>query len=270
MYKRRCSCINCGKIGHHSKQCDEPVTSLGIILYRIIDDKINIVMIQRRNSLCYVELLRGRYESSNEKYIVSLLNNITPEEKECLRNPDFDILWDNLWMNQSNKQYRSDYTNSKNKFNKLNICDLLDKSDKSGKVYDTPEWGFPKGRRNFKENDLPCALREFTEETDISINNINVVKNIYPLKEEFLANNSVRYKHIYYLSKIKDTHKNDTLGINPENASQITEVGDIKWFDKVTCLNKLRDTDIIKKKLVEDIFILIERINKDLYLKNYN
>ena len=29
----------------------------------------------------------------------------------------------------------------------------------------TPEWGFPKGRRNYQENDLACALREFQEET---------------------------------------------------------------------------------------------------------
>ena len=26
-----------------------------------------------------------------------------------------------------------------------------------------PEWGFPKGRRNYLENDLTCAIREFKE-----------------------------------------------------------------------------------------------------------
>ena len=29
----------------------------------------------------------------------------------------------------------------------------------------TPEWGFPKGRRNYQETDIKCAFREFYEET---------------------------------------------------------------------------------------------------------
>ena len=29
-----------------------------------------------------------------------------------------------------------------------------------------PEWGFPKGRRNNKEKDINCAIREFYEETN--------------------------------------------------------------------------------------------------------
>ena len=29
----------------------------------------------------------------------------------------------------------------------------------------TPEWGFPKGRRNYMETDNSCAIREFNEET---------------------------------------------------------------------------------------------------------
>ena len=29
----------------------------------------------------------------------------------------------------------------------------------------TPEWGFPKGRRNYQETDITCAYREFNEET---------------------------------------------------------------------------------------------------------
>ena len=34
-------------------------------------------------------------------------------------------------------------------------------------VYESPEWGFPKGRRNMHESDLDCAKREFEEETGI-------------------------------------------------------------------------------------------------------
>ena len=41
------------------------------------------------------------------------------------------------------------------------------------------EWEFPKGRRNFQEKDLTCALREFEEETGC---NKNSLKIIYKMK----------------------------------------------------------------------------------------
>ena len=39
-----------------------------------------------------------------------------------------------------------------------------------------PEWGFPKGRRNYQENDIDCATREWEEETGYSRNQIKMVK----------------------------------------------------------------------------------------------
>ena len=49
-----------------------------------------------------------------------------------------------------------------------------------------PEWGFPKGRRNLKERDRECAVREFSEETGLTAEDyiiqekiLHSVKNIY-------------------------------------------------------------------------------------------
>ena len=39
-------------------------------------------------------------------------------------------------------------------------------------IYIEKDWGFPKGRRNLRESDYDCALREFEEETDIKETNI--------------------------------------------------------------------------------------------------
>ena len=41
---------------------------------------------------------------------------------------------------------------------------LIEKSNHLVQWSDT-EWGFPKGRRNYQEDDRKCALREFEEET---------------------------------------------------------------------------------------------------------
>ena len=51
------------------------------------------------------------------------------------------------------------------------------------------EWEFPKGRRNYQEKDLDCALREFEEETGILRNNISVIENILPFEEIFIGTN---------------------------------------------------------------------------------
>ena len=68
--------------------------------------------------------------------------------------------------------------------------------------YKDPEWGFPKGRRNLKERDLQCAVREFEEETDIGRDNIYVLRCIDPLEEDFIGSNKKHYKHIYYIAKL--------------------------------------------------------------------
>jgi 8-oxo-dGTP pyrophosphatase MutT (NUDIX family) len=41
-----------------------------------------------------------------------------------------------------------------------------------------PEWGFPKGRRNYNEKDIDCALREFSEETGYSKYSLKNIENI--------------------------------------------------------------------------------------------
>ena len=54
-------CNNCGKLGHTFKNCKYPITSYGVILYRFVNDKPKILMIQRKDSLCYTDFLRGKY-----------------------------------------------------------------------------------------------------------------------------------------------------------------------------------------------------------------
>ena len=46
--------------------------------------------------------------------------------------------------------------------NEYNLESLINECENN---WNEPEWGFPKGRRNFQEKDLTCALREFEEET---------------------------------------------------------------------------------------------------------
>ena len=71
----------------------------------------------------------------------------------------------------------------------------------SKNIYNYPEWGVPKGRRQNKESDLKCALREFSEETGIMSSNIKIYKNVIPLEEIYIGLNGIEYKHTYFLAE---------------------------------------------------------------------
>jgi hypothetical protein len=87
---------------------------------------------------------------------------MTDIEKKNIMELDFDTLWMNLWQNtlSSTSLYKSEEETSRHKFNKIKgerIQLIINNSNKSG-TWDVPEWGFPKGRRNYLEDEYDCVL----------------------------------------------------------------------------------------------------------------
>ena len=82
----------------------------------------------------------------------------------------------------------SEYIKLNNKFNKVKEIKLIDEMiKKSQTLWEEPEWEFPKGRINSNEKHLECSIREFEEETGIKKDFINVIENILPFEENFIA-----------------------------------------------------------------------------------
>ena len=73
-------CNNCGIKGHMYKDCKFPIISCGNLIYRTDCEKPKILMIQRKDSLCYIEFIRGKYDTYNIKYIQILIDKCTKEE----------------------------------------------------------------------------------------------------------------------------------------------------------------------------------------------
>ena len=170
---------------------------------------------------------------------------------------DFKDLWNRLWLNRSRKQYQNEYNNSCSKFNNLKTKKYFDfeKLIKEANVnYTEKEWGFPKGRRNLKETDYNCALREFEEEIGIERDEYDVLRNIRPIEEKFVGSNNVRYKHIYYIAKIKN--KKDFM-VDPRNKNQITEIGKIDWMTINKAKEKIRPYNIEKKAVLDKVLKLL-------------
>lgn len=289
-------CNNCGKFGHTQKQCNEPITSLGIICIKINDDQtkkcveelvhkdafdinqniivdilknlpeeniinskstpIEYLIIQRKHSLGYIEFIRGRYDVNKDDTIIHLISQMSPTEINSLKIKSFKELWEEVWKKTS--------------YNKLYIKEMEDSMEKFNMLternffkkelkneYSEPEWGFPKGRRNPNEKNLKCALREFYEETGIVKNNLIVLNKLFPLQEVFHGTNGVLYKHIYYIA-IYNTP--DEIGLDKIHEDQLTEIGDIKWKNLSECLKLFRPYHQEKKKVLISLHNYLSKI----------
>lgn len=269
-------CNNCGNLGHIYKHCRHPILSYGIILYDDSEsENIKIVMIERKDSIPYIEFLRGKYKShTNVDYIRLLISRFSIQEKKRILLYDFDELWKQLWIHTEtiNPRVKREYTISKKNFElikkgyeyKGETYSLQSLIDETTDVYNTNEWELPKGRRNMRENNRECAIREFQEETNISPENYNLINNIVPLIEEYTGINHVRYKHVYYIGKI---HQSCKLNINMSNKEQYTEVKSISWLNQEECNSSIRDYDNHKKKVVNEFFDFIQMNNKLITIK---
>ena len=78
MSKSYTYCNNCGKPGHLFHQCKHPITSLGIIAFRENNGCLEYLMIRRKDTLGYVDFLRGKYSLNNVLYLKNII------DVECL------------------------------------------------------------------------------------------------------------------------------------------------------------------------------------------
>lgn len=293
------TCLNCGKLGHQSKNCDEPIISYGIICFTLDEninvknknienyfynkyldigeynyqnleniklipyfyDKIKILMIRRKDSLNYIEFIRGKYNLDNKIGINKLLKLMTKKENLKIKNNSFDDLWNELWKDTAkSKIYQKEYNNSKQKFQELknnNFYNLLDDLSE----YDEPEWGFPKGRRNVNEKNLDCATREFIEETNIPLNNLHIMERLNCLDEEYKGTNLINYRHIYYLASID---KEIDLTVDYNNL----EIGDMEWFTIPEAIEKIRPYYTTRIKMIHQIYFFIINLVNDIIKTN--
>jgi 8-oxo-dGTP pyrophosphatase MutT (NUDIX family) len=279
-------CNNCGKTGHMYSQCKVPITSYGVIAFRynpLKHNQIEYLMIRRKNSLGFLDFMRGKYNIQNKQFILNMIKQMTLTEKEDLKTKTFDELWKILWSIPSSSHsspqsslktkneeeyihshYKNEELSSKDKFNMLKIgiysknkkwlfniqslmneCELFEQ-------WNEPEWGFPKGRRNYQEKDFDTAIREFSEETGHNSHFLKNIQNIFPLEEIFMGSNYKSYKHKYYLMYI------DYCNCKDENFKS-SEVSKIEWKSYENCIKSIRSYNFEKKKIITNVHQLLNK-----------
>lgn len=256
-------CNNCGDKGHVFRTCKDPVISCGIILLRgvyeplklPVDPKtVSVLMVKRKDSMSYMEFVRGKYDLDNLEYVGSLIKNMTVAEQNLIVEEEFDTLWTRLW-GSGRDSHSQEYNISKDKYEKLDRKSLV---NMNASAYTETEWGFPKGRRSRGETDAECAVREFWEET-------NILQDCYTLKEDvkfeetFSGTNNIKYRHIYFVALLKDSK-----GINLKQKltpMQSKEISAVDWKTLNECKNIIRPHYVERKNLIGQVekFVSIYR-----------
>ena len=258
--KNNTFCNNCGKIGHLFHQCKIPITSIGVIAIRKNNNKTEILMIRRKDSLSFVDFMRGKYNLEDKLYILNLFEKMTVNERKFILNNDFDLLWNYLWGSNITNQYKNEEKTSKYKFRQLtngiklknesyNLVDIINLCKEN---YTEPEWGLPKGRRNYQERDIICGMREFEEETGYNKNDLINITNVLPLEEIFTGSNYKSYKHKYFLGYLNNNSE-------PKKDFQLFEISKIEWVNIDDAVNYIRNYNYEKKNILIELNNILKK-----------
>ena len=270
--KKPLYCTNCSTYGHYIKGCIAPVTSFGCIIIKppkdfdqakeLLKNENSIsgfenymkdtkyLMIQRRDSLGFIEIMRGKYKVTDLDYIQYHISTMTVEEHKKILENDFDTLWLGLWgtPKEQSINYKNDKEAARLKFNTLKDENTLHTMiAKVTTLWETPEWGFPKGRRDPRESDLQCALRELREETGIHEKDVIFIRNLEALTETFFGSNHIHYCHKYFIF-LYNSEK--SIVFDKTNFYMAQEIGNLGWFPLEECLEKIRPENIEKKEVL--------------------
>jgi 8-oxo-dGTP pyrophosphatase MutT (NUDIX family) len=100
------------------------------------------------------------------------------------------------------------------------------------------------------ESDVECAIREYTEET-------NIPRDAYDLREDlvfsetFVGTNNIKYKHIYFVAILKDSKRiNLSQKLTP---IQRREVSGVEWKTLSECKNITRPHYVERKKMITEL-----------------
>jgi 8-oxo-dGTP pyrophosphatase MutT (NUDIX family) len=241
--------------------------SYGIILYRLKEGRPIYLMVQRNYTPDFKEIVRGKFDLEDAEYVTRLISRLTLHEINYIETYSHKVLYNdidkyykvkrNKLYNDKNKVARDNYMrlmtgyeNSKGDMIKFN--DIIEALSNNGHVpYSEPDWGFAKGRRNYRgnESNLECAIREVEEETGIRRDFYELRPN-YHITEEHMGTNSVNYAHTYYLGRCEQKIK---YYIDPNNKSQSSEIRKLGWYTYEDAIEMIRPYHDEKKNVLTEV-----------------
>jgi 8-oxo-dGTP pyrophosphatase MutT (NUDIX family) len=233
-YNRYVKCNNCGKMGHTIKQCLNPIKSYGIITYHVDSDQIVwILLVERKYTYAFCDFIKGNFENINE--LGWLVDEFTDIELLLVFEyyiDDYKQLFTSTIPHQTVltktysrfvEQYTKVLTPNKDKL-VLQARKLLKESNRRMKDM---MWEIPRGKKNYWEKPINCAMREFSEETGVCKKKLIHRKDINVVCEKIVGTNNLEYEFSYYVMKLKDK---ENVYINSQLFEQHSEIRNVCWM----------------------------------------
>ena len=92
--------------------------SYGIIPFTIFNDEIFFLMIRRKNTYGYIDIIKGKYDIDNSILLNYLVNIMTITERNDILKYDFKTLWQKMWLhpNGYSNELEKKFDNNKKKY----------------------------------------------------------------------------------------------------------------------------------------------------------
>lgn len=216
----------------HSTSKIAPKSYGGIVISKTPEGKgEDVVLLQRqRDTYSYIGFLCGDY---TEEQLPSLFDNMTVEEKDRILDyiHDFDMLWEDLFINTHYRKFRNMYPYAKETFERMKpyIEFYIEMAEQSGELL----WQLPRGRVKRGHDIITTIITEIKEETWVDVKPEDFVsKAVFSRSITGLDGRKYHYEYrLIHLETPTDISKckiETPNGIREESLSH--ETSEAGWF----------------------------------------
>src|SRR5437868_2667970 len=174
----------------------------GNLIYQL-KNAFEFLIVQRKHTYGFNDFVWGNYDIDMIDDIIFLFKQMTNDEINLIKNcNDFDKLWNCVWKIDNDDFKKSQkYIKAKEQWlkiqNNTKSLSLSFYTNYVKSIWNTYEWGFPKGKKNYGESELNCATRELYEETGFTSDDFTELLNLETLPEICAGTDDKKYKYVY-------------------------------------------------------------------------
>lgn len=176
--------------------------------------KIKFLMIKKKHSYEFRNIIKCEFNPKNIKSIYDLLDHITLEEFNQLKNYSYQKLCFNCGY-----KYKPD------NLNRFNVIQTILNSYKRIQTDTKFYYEFPKGKQNKNETEKETSIREVQEETGYKLSNYTLFDNLI-LDEKLLGTDHKFYEWFYNFGIIDEIIKDKY-----EKNYEVSEVNLVDYFN---------------------------------------
>lgn len=205
--------------------------------------RLEILMVRKRYTYYFVEFILGHYVPTDDEKLLYLFNRLSNDEKIIIESMDFERMWIHVFGSipsinndgynrfiKGRRKFILAFLDSDSCFGKNRLIILLNNSTGQDCM-----WEIPKGKCNPGETELEAAIRECTEETNLTIDSYYLTND--QLTMEY-SNEHVKYNNTYFIAVANKSACVDRFHrslssrphINFESRRQTSEIVDVKWM----------------------------------------